>query len=156
MNCKTKNLQMFVDWLHAAQEYMFQNVVAVRVNISGGRQLDTFAMGFLTFVPTHILGLPAGPYPPERNVSDYFQGNLLNTEGEGHSQIIIELADPTIQIYLLNVRNKQVETIKMKAAPCEISGNTLTIQTEGDDGLSYEIILSARKALTVPHQIIAC
>ena len=154
MNCKKKNLQMFVDWLHAAHDFMFENVVTVRVNISGGRQSDTFAMGFLTFVPTYVLGLPPGPYPPDRNISDFFQGNLVNTiEGDGHTQILIELADPTIDIYLLNVQNNKIETIKMKAAPCETLGNTVIFRTEGDDGLLYEIILAAKKVLALPHQI---
>ena len=137
-NCKKISLQLFIDWLYSAPGHMYQNVVTVRVNIYGGRQSDTFAMGFLTFVPTHIIGLPLGPYSPERNISDYFQGNLVNTiEGDGHSQIIIELSDPTIKIFLLNIQNNQIETIKMKAAPCETSGNTVTIETDGDDGLSY-------------------
>ena len=154
MNCKNKDLQSFVNWLQSASEYMFRNVVTARVNISGGRQSDTFAMGFLSFVPTHIIGLPAGPKGPERNVPDYLQGNLVNTnEGLGTTRMVIEMGEPSIGIYLLNVHNNQIETIKMKAAPCEISGNTLRIMTEGDDGLSYEIKLSTRKALAVSHQM---
>ena len=145
---------MFVDWLHAGHEYMFQNVVTARINISGGRQSDTFAMGFLTFVPTHITGLLPSPDHMGRNISDYFQGNLVNTaEGDGNTHILIELAEPAVEIVLQNVRNRQIETIKMKAAPCEKFGNSMTIQTEGDDGLSYEIILSARKVLAFSHHI---
>lgn len=154
MNCKKENLQMLVDWLHAAREYMFQNVVMARVNISGGRQLDTFAMGFLAYVPSHVIGLPPNPNPPGRNISDYFQGNLINTiHGVGNTHMIIEMAEPTIEIILQNVKGHQIETIKMKPAPCETSGNNVTIRTDGDDGLAYEIILSAGSVLA-PHQII--
>jgi|GEM_PF-6442603 len=155
MNCKNKDLEMFIDWLHANREYMFQNVVIAWVNISGGRQTNSFATGFLTFVPTHVIGLPPGPTRPERNIFDFFQGNLINTaEGTGHAHLIIKMDDPEIEIYLLNVQNNRIETVKMKAAPCEKSDHTLTIKTEGDDGLSYEITLSAQKVLAVPHQVI--
>ena len=144
MNCKKVNLQMFIDWLHAGHEYMFQNVVTAWGNLSRGGLSDIFATGFLSFVPTHIIGFPLGPTSPMRDFSDYFQGNLLNTlEGTGHSHMIIKLADPVIEIYLLNVQNDKIET----------SGATVTIRTEGDDGLAYEIILSARKVFAVPHQI---
>lgn len=154
MNCKKENLQMFIDWLHAGHEYMFQNVVSAWINLSRGGLSDIFATGFLTFVPTHIIGFPLGPTSPMRDISDYFQGNLLNTlEGTGHSHMIIKLADPEIEIYLLNVQNDKIETVKMKPAPCETSGHTVTIRTEGDDGLAYEIILSTRKVFAVPHQI---
>ena len=155
MNCKKENLQMLVDWLHAAQEYMFQNVVTARINISGGGLSDTtFATGFLTFVPTHITGLPPHPNVPGRNISDYFQGNLINSlEGEGHTFMTIELAEPVIEIILQNVQDFRIETVKMQAAPCRTSGNSVTIQTKGDDGISYEIILSARRVFAVPHQI---
>jgi len=155
MNCKNRDLEMFVDWLHAGREYMFQNVVIAWVNISGGRQVNSFATGFLTFVPTHALGLPPGPTRPERNTFDFFQGNLINTTaGTGHTHLIIKMGDPVVEIYLLNVQDHRIETVKMQPAPCELSGNTLTLKTEGDDGLSYEIILSAQKVLAVPHQVI--
>jgi len=156
MNCKNKDLEIFVDWLHAANEYMFQNVVIAWINISGGGLLNNFATGFLTFVPTHVIGLQPVQTRLERNTSDFFQGNLINTDAEtGHAaQLIIKMEDPAVEIYLLNVKNGKIETIKMNASPCEISGHTLTIRTEGDDGLSYEIILSAKKVLAVPHQII--
>ena len=154
MNCKKKDLQMFVDWLQAAHAYMFQNVVTARVNIYGGRQSEPFAMGFLTFVPTHSIGLPAGPKGVGRNVADYFQGNLVNTsEGSGTTQMIIEMGDPWVTIYLLNVQKHNIETITMRAAPCETSGDTLRIKTDGDDGLSYIITLSAKRVLAAAHQI---
>lgn len=159
MNCKKKDLQMLVDWLHAAHEYMFQNVVMVWVNLLGGGTRDSFATGFLTYIPTHAIGFPPGPNRSDDETTDYFQGNLVNTmentiEGPGHSHLIIEMADPVVNLYLLNVKNNQIETVRMKSAPCEKSGQNLKIKTEGDDGLSYEILLSARKVLAVPHQVI--
>jgi len=154
MNCKKSDLGMFIDWIHAANEYMFENVVAVRINIVGGAQSDAFAMGFLEFVPTHIIGILPDAKHKGKNVSDFFQANLMNmNEGDSSTNLIIEIDDPDINIIIQNIMDHRIETVKMKTSPCIKSDNKLTIKTEGDDGLSYEIILSARKVLALPYQI---
>jgi len=154
MNCKKNDLKMFIDWIHSARAYMFQNVVAARINIIGGAQSDAFAMGFLDFVPTHIIGILPDENHKGRNISDFFQANLMNmNDGNGSTNITIELDDPEINITLQNLMNNRIETVKMKNAPCIKSDDKLTIKTEGDDGLLYEIILSTRKVLALPHHV---
>lgn len=155
MNCKKEQMQMFIDWLQAANDYMFENAVVAVVNLAGGGIHDNFAMGFLHFMPSHVLGHPVSTTHPGKKVADYFQGNLINIiEGDTHTHMTIFLAEREIEIYLQNIDNQQIETIRLAPAPCEISGNTMRIRTDGSDGLTYDLRLSARKVLAMPHQMI--
>jgi hypothetical protein len=155
MSCAKVSLQRFVDWMTAPQQGFFVHVVTVLlVEKGGGQTLDQHFIGQLAYVPVRIIGPPPTPGHPGLRFSNFFQGNMVDTGNAGNVRhMLIELFDP-IEIILETISGHRVTgTVTLTNISCSPSEAGVTIQSQGNDGEFYQIILNTTSFFHTPHQV---
>lgn len=155
MSCAKVSLQPFVDWITAPQQGFFVHAVTVIViDKAGGQTFDLRYLGSLAFVPVRLIGRPPEPGKPGLRFSSFFQGNIVDTANPVNVRhILIELFDP-VEIIIETISGHHVTTtVILKNISCAPSGTALTMQSQGSDGESYQLILNKTSFLHIPHHV---